>query len=70
MTRNPRSRASIEARITDLYIRLMRRQTNRISRKMNLKKRMEFFRGLLEQMDAQSVELEKTVETETQTTEG
>jgi hypothetical protein len=72
MTRNPRTKAALEAKITDLYIRLMRRKTTKVSRKVNLKKRLEFFTSLLAEMNVEAVPTtpDSQVDTETQTSEG
>ena len=51
MTRNSRSKANIEKKIVELYIRLHKRKTNNIARKTNLKKRLEFFKNLLQEME-------------------
>lgn len=50
MTRTSRTKAQLEAKITELYVKLLRRKTTKVSRKINLKKRMEFFQGLLSEM--------------------
>lgn len=50
MTRKPRSKKNIENKITELFIRLKKRQTTKISRKQNLKARLEFFKGLLQEI--------------------
>ena len=47
MTKTDRTKASLEAKVTELYIRLHRRQTMKIQRKKNLEKRLEFFKNLL-----------------------
>jgi hypothetical protein len=72
MTRNPRTKAALEAKITDLYIRLMRRKTTKVSRKVNLKKRLEFFTSLLAEMNVEAAPTtpDSQVDTETQTSEG
>jgi len=53
MTKNFRDKKNLEKKITELYIRLKKRQTTKISRKQNLKARLEFFKGLLQQIHAQ-----------------
>ena len=53
MTRNDRSKKSIEKKITELYVRLHRRKTTKFSRKQNLEGRLEFFKGLLQQIHEQ-----------------
>lgn len=47
MTRNKRNKANLEQKITELYIRSTKRKTSKISRKINLQKRLEFFKNLL-----------------------
>lgn len=47
MTRNKRTKANLEQKITELYIKANKRQTSKLSRKMNLRKRLEFFKNLL-----------------------
>jgi ABC-type phosphate/phosphonate transport system ATPase subunit len=53
MTRKSRSKKNIENKITELYIRLHKRQTGSISRRQNLKHRLEFFKNLLQEIHAQ-----------------
>lgn len=53
MTENFRDKKNLEKKITELYIRLKKRQTTKISRKQNLKARLEFFKGLLQQIHDQ-----------------
>jgi hypothetical protein len=53
MTRETRSKKNIEKKITELYVRLHRRQTTKLSRKQNLKARLEFFKGLLQEIHDQ-----------------
>jgi len=50
MTKNPRDKKNLEKKITELFIRLKRRQTTKLSRKQNLKARLEFFKGLLQEI--------------------
>lgn len=58
MTRNSRSKQNIEKKIVELYIRLNKRKTGKIARKQNLKKRLEFFKGLLQDMtDSQATQV-------------
>ena len=54
MTRNTRSKANIEKKIVELYIRLKKRKTTNIARKTNLKKRLEFFKNLLQEIENSS----------------
>lgn len=49
MTRKPRSKKNLERKITELYLRLKKRQTKKPARLQNLKKRIEFFKGLLQE---------------------
>jgi hypothetical protein len=58
MTRNSRSKQNIERKIVELYIRLNKRKTTKIARRQNLKKRLEFFKALLQETtDAQATEV-------------
>lgn len=57
MTRNSRSKANIEKKIVELYIRLSKRQTSNIKRKANLKARLEFFKNLLQEIENSSTEV-------------
>lgn len=58
MTRKSRSKKNIEKKIVELYIRLKRRQTTKTTRLINLRKRLEFFKGLLQEMqDSESAEV-------------
>ena len=50
MTRKPRTKANIENKIVELYIRLHKRQTRKPARLINLRKRLEFFKDLLQQI--------------------
>lgn len=50
MTRKPRTKANIENKIVELYIRLHKRQTQKPARLINLRKRLEFFKGLLQEI--------------------
>lgn len=50
MTRNPRNKKNLEKKITELYIRLKKRQTTKISRKKNLEARLAFFKSLLQEI--------------------
>jgi hypothetical protein len=54
MTRNSRSKANIEKKIVELYIRLHKRKTNNIARRANLKARLEFFKNLLQEVETAS----------------
>lgn len=49
MTRKSRSKENIEKKIVELYIRLKKRKTTKISRRINLQKRLEFFKKLLQE---------------------
>lgn len=53
MTRKARTKKNLEKKITELFIRLKKRQTTKLSRKKNLKARLEFFKGLLQQIHDQ-----------------
>lgn len=50
MTRKPRTRANLESKIIELTIKLTRRKTTKISRRINLQKRIEFFKNLLHEL--------------------
>lgn len=54
MTRKPRSRKNIEKKIVELYVRLHKRQTTKPFRLQNIRKKLFFFKQLLEDMDAQA----------------
>jgi epoxyqueuosine reductase QueG len=57
MTRNSRSKQNLEKKIVELYIRLKKRKTNKISRKGNLKNRLEFFKKQLQEItDAEATQ--------------
>lgn len=52
MTRNERSKKNIENKIVEIYLRLKKRQTKKPARLANLRKRLEFFKNLLNEMSA------------------
>jgi hypothetical protein len=49
MTRNKRTKASLEQKVTELYIRANSRKTTKLSRKLGLQRRYHFYRNLLMQ---------------------
>lgn len=49
MTRKARTKKNIEKKIVDLFIKLKKRQTTKTSRRINLQKRLEFFKNLLQE---------------------
>jgi hypothetical protein len=53
MTRKPRSKKNLERKITELYLKLQKRQTKKPARLQNLRKRIEFFKGLLQELHDQ-----------------
>lgn len=53
MTRNERSKKNIENKIVEIYLRLEKRQTKKPARLANLRKRLEFFKNLLNEMSAE-----------------
>lgn len=56
MTTKPRTRKNLEQKIISLQIKLSKRQTTKISRKMNLKHRIEFYKKQLQEViDAESI---------------
>lgn len=56
MTRKQRTRKNLEQKIVSLQIKLSKRQTTKLSRRINLKQRIEFYKKQLqERIDADSV---------------
>lgn len=56
MTRNPRTRKNLERKIVSLQIKLSKRKTTKISRRANLKHRIEFYKTQLQVViDSESV---------------
>lgn len=53
MTTEPKTKKELEKKITELYVRLHRRQTSKISRKNNLKMRLEAYKNQLQQIHDQ-----------------
>ena len=49
MTKKSRSKENIERKIVELFLKHRKRKTTKISRRVNLQKRLEFFKKLLQE---------------------
>ena len=62
MTRKARSKENLERKVTELYIRLNKRQTTDVKRKLNIRRKLNIFKKLLDETIKNEQALAEVVE--------